>query len=277
MGKICKQQNANCWIPKIYKSEELRGEKEYLEKLVSLVSTEKQKDWVSRFQSSDNVQQIAAWFEIMLYGWLIEIGGVDYVDPEPDILGNKPDFTLKVKDNIVIIEAKTVPMNNEERERRKLPQYDYGPIDPEPLKRALHRKAGQHKKIRDAGYRYVIALYPEDFDLFPPVVADALFGNLIFGDDYNTLSTNRRGELFRGNDYELTSLSGILVFKAEWDYHKKRRILKSSYIQNPFARIRIEPDIFPVDSRFIIIEEDVSHISMGWQPATNRHGGNQTT
>ncbi|MCJ7445872.1 MAG: hypothetical protein MUO26_15355 [Methanotrichaceae archaeon] len=135
-----------------------------------------------------------------------------------------PDFSLLVDDNKIIIEATTVPLNNEERNRLMSQSHDFGPIDTEPVKKALHRKAGQHKEVRNAGYPYIIALFPEDTAVSPEVVANAIFGNFrVYKDKDNnfTLSTNREGILFRGYDIEHTSLSGTLVFKKYWDVNKK--------------------------------------------------------
>ncbi|MCJ7445871.1 MAG: hypothetical protein MUO26_15350 [Methanotrichaceae archaeon] len=79
------QKNPNCWTWKIHQSGELEGEKAYLENLIGQVPHKRRDDWVSRLQSKHDTQQIAAWFEVMLYRWLKEFFDVD---PEPDIKGN---------------------------------------------------------------------------------------------------------------------------------------------------------------------------------------------
>jgi hypothetical protein len=90
------------------------GERLYLEKLFSEVSTSKQKDWIGRFVNIDAQQHIGVWFEIMLYGWLIKHFDVTV---EPEILRNYPDFVLNVPEYNLAIEAKAFLVPPEEREK----------------------------------------------------------------------------------------------------------------------------------------------------------------
>jgi hypothetical protein len=92
------------------------GERLYLEKLFSIVSTSKQKDWIGRFVNINSQQHIGVWFEIMLYGWLVEHFDVVV---EPEILGNYPDFVLNISKQQLAIDARAFLVPPEERERRE--------------------------------------------------------------------------------------------------------------------------------------------------------------
>lgn len=85
------------------RSNKLAEERRYLENLIIGAPKSKQKDWISRILSVKYGQHIGAWFELMLFGWLSEIGNVEI---EPKIKGDHPDFALNVEDKTIIIEAR---------------------------------------------------------------------------------------------------------------------------------------------------------------------------
>lgn len=88
-------------------SEDLAGERRYLEELIGSAPAQKQKKWIKELIQQNDEQHLSAWFEIMLYGWLKQAGSVEV---EPDILGNSPDFsfTSDTATEPVIIEARAV-------------------------------------------------------------------------------------------------------------------------------------------------------------------------
>ena len=92
-------------IVRLARSPFLTGERMGIEHIFQTLPDAVQKNWRSRFISTDHVQHKSAWFEIMLYSWLGEIG---VPTPEPEFLGNHPDFLLNVNGQEVVIEAKAV-------------------------------------------------------------------------------------------------------------------------------------------------------------------------
>jgi hypothetical protein len=56
----------------IDRSTKFAGEREYLEQLVSQALVARQRDWIGRLLNEDHAQFMGAWFEIMLYGWLLQ-------------------------------------------------------------------------------------------------------------------------------------------------------------------------------------------------------------
>ena len=96
--------------------DEYEGERVKIEELFASVSPEKQKDWFGRLVNKNTQQHIGVWFEIMLFGWLLEYFDVIV---EPEILGNHPDFILDGLEKQLVIEARAFLISPEERERRQ--------------------------------------------------------------------------------------------------------------------------------------------------------------
>lgn len=151
----------------------------------------------------------------------------------------------------------------------------FGPIntgssDPKILRVSLDKKAGQHKAIRKANYPYVIAIMLDSPQLFVTQAVDAWFGKkkLILDPDCTKIIESRfdqRGLHFRGSEILHKSVSGTIVFEPRWEENRQRRFLQAHYIQNPYSNVRLSPDLFPAKSKFIVINQDDSGISMGWQ------------
>ncbi len=101
------------------RSHNLQGEREYIEGLVANAPIEekKRKDWIERLRCKDERQHLGAWFEIMLYGWLRDIGPVLV---SPDFEGTHPDFVLTLDSRQCIIEACAYVRNENERARERL-------------------------------------------------------------------------------------------------------------------------------------------------------------
>jgi len=59
-------------------------------------------------------------------------------------------------------------------------------------------------------------------------------------------------------------VTGVLVFKAGYDESRRTRYLQSWYVQNPHANIAIDPNIFPVESRFVVVGQDDKMFEMRW-------------
>jgi hypothetical protein len=324
------------------RSENMAVERDYLENLIILATKSKQKDWIHRLLKEEADQHIGAWFEMMLYGWLSDLG---HVDVEPELEGNYPDFSLVVEGQKIVVEAKACVTNNALVKRdllnsevlRMLTQIEkpftifikestiktipnfidfknevadwldrspdkpflfrdpkgneirlesnkndslervhcFGPInvgwlDPEILKDPLHKKAGQHREIRKANYPYVIAIMLNSPQLFITQAVDAWFGKEQWILDPGCTKIvesrfDRSGLHFRGSEIYHRSVSGTLVFEPRWEENRQRRFLQAHYIQNPYANVRLSPDLFPAKSKFIVINQDDSDISMGWQ------------
>lgn len=101
----------------IDRHEEYVGERIRLEELISQVNPQKQKDWFGRLISVDHPNHKGAWFEIMLYGWLLEHFDVTV---EPEIQGNFPDFVVSTPEQSIAIEAKAFLRTPEEQKKREI-------------------------------------------------------------------------------------------------------------------------------------------------------------
>jgi hypothetical protein len=325
------------------RSESMAIERDYLENLIKLAPKFKQKDWIRRLMKEEAGQHIGAWFEMMLYGWLSDLG---HVDVEPELEGNYPDFSLIVEGQKIVVEAKACVTNNALVKRDLLisevlqmlskinrPFYIYinekstfetspdfitfrnevtnwldsspeehflfkdakgnkirlesnrddslervhclGPInagssDPKIFRVSLNKKAGQHKAIRKANYPYVIAIMLDSPQLFVTQAVDAWFGKkqLILDPGCTKIVESRfdqSGLHFIGSNILHKSVSGTLAFVPRWEENRQRRFLQAHYIQNPYANVRLSPDLFPARSKFIVINQDYSGVSMGWQ------------
>jgi hypothetical protein len=316
------------------------GERLLLESLFTRVSPEKQKDWLGRFVNDLPEQHIGVWFEIMLYGWLIEHFSVTV---EPEILGNFPDFVLNVPGCQLAIEAKAFLKPPEEREKKRKfnriwsalssiqkpfsvnlkikklgkpivvaefvkivslwldtkPEdgfaYDDAIgnslnltatlrtslkkvgvvssegfwVNPDILKTPLSKKAEQHKALRKAGFPYVIAIFLEPSHLSAEEVSEAWLGRttIVYDPDTEKVveeKVDQSGIHYFGREIRHKSVTGTLVFKIGYDNTKNSRYLQSWYVQNPYANVEIDPKIFPIESKFIVIGHDDEMFEMKW-------------
>lgn len=251
------------------RSDKLSGERQYLEDLIALVPKEKQKEWLGRILKDDYIHHLGAWFEIMLFGWLNEIAKVDV---EPEICGKKPDFSLHISDNKIIIEAKVFQdkINFKTIKKLELLKPIAFFVNVKPLRTALKSKADKHKAIREEGYPYVIAIMTESIAISDEEVIEAWFGKTKWILDRNCNCIideciDRSGLHFFGTEVVHKSISGTLFFNCRYDETLKRRVLIGSYIQNPYSNIQVDPLVFPVRRKFIVLEKDSTGYKMDWR------------
>ena len=76
--------------------------KTHLESLIQTVPPLVQEDWLKRLVHSDDDQYMGAWFEMMLYGWLQQVGEVT---AQPHQGASQPDFLVKTCEGEVFVEA----------------------------------------------------------------------------------------------------------------------------------------------------------------------------
>ena len=142
---------------------------------------------------------------------------------------------------------------------------------PERVKSPLKKKAGQHKALRDKGYPYVIAILLESILLSVEEVVEAWLGeqqmviDVVSGQVVDHV-TDRCGLHFFADRIRHTTVSGTLAFKIRYNHLFKRRELRAWYVENPYAAVPIDPMLFPVESRFVVVERASSQVSMRWQP-----------
>lgn len=142
-------------------------------------------------------------------------------------------------------------------------------VNPDVLKPALTEKAGQHKALRKAGYPYVIAVLLEPSHLSAEEVSEAWIGKMtvVYDVDNDRVieeKIDESGVRFFRKEVVHKSVTGILVFKAGYDESRKTRCLQSWYVQNPHAITVIDPNIFPVESRFVVVGHDEKMFEMKW-------------
>jgi hypothetical protein len=336
--------------PVVYlaRAPKMAAERDYLEHLVTSapLTASKCRDWIHRLVKTSYEDYKPAWFEIMLYGWLREIGEVEV---EPDLEGDAPDFVLHKGGQKIAIEAYTLLEYKEERiwgQRTSelmsvlqdipkpfligINEYQFsGPLQVEtlkqqvtrwldapyentfsfqddngnkidlrlatatqftnvtvfgpgrsamvsiePLKRPLRKKAAQHKAIREAGYPYVIALLLEPWQLTEESVAEAWLGATQYR--YNP-NNPQQGELIAdvksglyafGGEVRHTTVSGTLAFRTIRNMQYNRADLQAWYIENPYAKVRMDPTLFPVVRSYVVLERTDRYFTMGWRHET---------
>ncbi len=325
------------------RSDKLSEERKVIESLVASVPVRARKDWVRRLISTKEEQHLGAWFEIMLYEWLQNIGQVTV---QPSIEGNFPDFSVLVGNQEVIVEASAIMMGPGKRNHHKRENEIFevlkeiqkpfvvsietfsgnAPLDrdrfrndviewldsyPEKefafsdvagnriilaaqahaglehicivgifrrrelgapkLRPALHNKARQHRTIRKAGFPYVLAVLLEDIQLTAEDVVMAWFGRpqIVF-DRYTGAIVEQRLDMsgihFFKSEIVHESVSGTLVFHRIWNKQAHRREFESMYVQNPYANVSVDPDLFAVRARYLVMEQTADGYRMGWQP-----------
>jgi hypothetical protein len=329
-------------IIRLDRMERLIDEKCLLEEIFQQATVNKQKEWLGRLTARDEEQFQSAWYEMMLWKWLVPAGKVEV---EPELLGNTPDFLLKTAQQEIVIEAKALLISQSEREIErwkaaffsaikniKLPyavgvssaslkaspdidqfirevhywlisepenkyifEDRFGNIlictsqhsstlknadlvwsadeakwlNPDVIKPALQEKAKSNKAIRRANYPYIVALYLEDFLYSVEEVVNAWFGNevvVIDIDSSRVIETKRdkRGLHLYRREVSHRSVSGTLVFKAEGDINFRGRVLRGWYIENPYANVKVDTSVFPVEASWIVIEKTEHEYRMGW-------------
>jgi hypothetical protein len=142
-------------------------------------------------------------------------------------------------------------------------------VNSDVLKAPLSEKAGQHKALRKAGYPYIIAIFLEPSHLSAEEVFEAWIGKVSIVVDMNTHEVveekfDRSGIHSYRQEIRHKSVTGTLVFKQDYDPKQKSRYLQSWYVQNPYANVAINPSIFPVESRFVVIEQNDEFFEMKW-------------
>ena len=221
----------------------------------------------------------------MLFGWLSEIGNVEI---EPKIKGDHPDFALNVEDKTIIIEARAciadgarpifIDSNGHEIDLKSSKKNiidwanDFGSVavawmNSEVIKSKLQKKVNQHEDIKTGNNPYVIALLLESVFLSKQQIVDAWFGKeqWILDENCDHIIESRfdRSGLC-SMDLSHNCVSGILIFERRRN-NRGCSIFDVCYIQNPFAKVPLDPELFPTCSRFVIQKQDEFGIYMCWQ------------
>lgn len=143
-------------------------------------------------------------------------------------------------------------------------------IDSEKLKLTIKGKTKQHQGIRHSDYPYVISIYLENFLYSAEEVKTAWLGNpqVIFNRNTGEIIEERldqTGLSFTNHQkIQNTSISGLLVFKSVYDSILKSRLLDGWYIENPYARNKLNSSIFLVKGRFVVIRKEDHRYQMTW-------------
>ena len=139
-----------------------------------------------------------------------------------------------------------------------------------PLKRPLKEKAAKYKPIRHSSTPYVIAVFLENFLLGAEEIVEAWFGRTKYIIDVNTSKiVDQKSDLsgihFLGKEVVHKTVSGTLVFKANFNSELGRRELIGWWIENPFAKNLLHLDNFPLKARYIVTEKTRDSFKMAWQ------------
>jgi hypothetical protein len=140
------------------------------------------------------------------------------------------------------------------------------PLD---LRRPLQEKALKYKSLSLEGKAYVIAILLESYRYTAEEVGEAWFGrpSVIVDLEQDRIveeTLDGSGLHFLGSEVRHKSISGTLVFRARPDDALGRHVLHGAYIQNPFASQSINPTVFPVASRFVVLDKNERHYRMDW-------------
>lgn len=142
-------------------------------------------------------------------------------------------------------------------------------VNPDVLRAPLKEKANQHTALRKAGYPYIIAIFLEPTELSAEEIVSAWIGKTIIVYNINTNQVieekfDQSGLHYFSHEITHKSVTGTLVFKAYYDGPRKSRYLKCWYVQNPHANVSVDPTVLPVESRFVVVGNDVSNFLMKW-------------
>ncbi len=311
----------------------------YLEDIIRTVPSAIQQDWLHRLVNQDDAQYMGAWFEMMLFGWLQQIGDVT---PHPGG-ESEPDFLLRAQDQEILIEAFALLEPPEARRRRAwmcrlwmtldsiprpfvvhIKEVEFSPnvfvsweklqetvvhwLDTTPsellelvypkcrilleashnpglrsvgvvgpievrgadvtfLRKHLQKKSRQHKAR--SSFPFILAVFLDRWDLSPDDVVQAWSGNIRITIETSTMKVIEQGIDFSGLHYfgreiRHTSISGTLTFHYG-SMTKEPPFLVGSYIQNPYARHLVDPRVWPVAFRFLVLRETETGFEMGWR------------
>jgi len=208
----------------------------------------------------------AIYTQVMEFNTKLDIGFL--IAKVSNWLENNPEEKFRYQDdsgNIIILIANYEP---------ELPRIAFNTfsnfISPDFIKPSLSKKAKQHKRMRNAGCPYVIAILLYTSQVSPKSLAHAWFGKPEVVIDKHKkeilgVRHDMNGLHFHGEKIMHTSVSGTLVFNAFRDEDAKSRILVGWYIQNPFAKTPINPELFPVRESYVIIEQTPEEVKMAWK------------
>ncbi len=102
-------------IIRLARNPDLAAEREYLETTVRCATGTKRKQWLAELlDDEDDGKHYGTWFEMMLYGWLCQVGEVEI---EPVVDESNPDFAVTVGGQRVTVEAKALAMGEKARVR----------------------------------------------------------------------------------------------------------------------------------------------------------------
>ncbi len=185
--------------------------------------------------------------------WL-ELGG----DPVFDYGDNKVGH--------LVLEAKKMPgFSNVEI----LSSSEFSFVNPKIFRRPLKQKSKQHKMLRKQGFPYIIALFIEPFLFSAEEVVEAWLGKheVIIdtsGKEFKILEerVDLSGLHFFGKKVLHTTVSGTLVFKRKWEHGKFG--LESFWIENPVAKVKVNPSIFPTKSNWMVTKITKTGVEMAW-------------
>ncbi|MHA1795739.1 MAG: hypothetical protein ACTSUK_06470 [Promethearchaeota archaeon] len=138
------------------------------------------------------------------------------------------------------------------------------------LKNALHKKARQHKNIRNLGIPYILAFLLDNPEFTEIDIIKAWYGDIQFHYDKNSRAISRssfdkKGILFGGEKINHKSVSGLLIFKKYRNDTLKRHDFDVFFVQNHFAKTFIDYKIFPTKNNFIRLEKERGGVYLGWE------------
>lgn len=233
------------------RSDKCKNEREYLEELANQAPATKQKDWIDRISHEDERDHLSSWFEIMLYGWLKQLGDVEI---EPEIDRKRPDFCMNLQGIKVFFEARVRIETNHSSKKVTLsvnkglfPMVFARFLDSGELKSLLLEKITKYKNIYKLGYGYILCILPSvwnDTEQFKEAIFGKECGSLN-QDSTKIIGAKLDNSGLFGENNELSKIvTGFLIFECQWSEVEKRRRLNANYINNPYADVKIDPIIF---------------------------------
>lgn len=234
------------FVPELIKLDSypwLCSERKYLESLIESVDEKIQKKWKGDFISKRNNQHLGAWFEIMLYGWLKEIGEVEI---EPNFEGEIPDFCLKLGNENIFIEARAIIKSDEDRKKDALHNELRSTL--EEIKKKYHIRIKKHILKDRLDTRKFIAYVNEWLDTNPD--PDQEFSYVYDNDNQIYLQATLDETLECVCVYSTVEIGGLdpekfkAPIKKKASQHKKLRASDNPYLIAVFLEeLKFRPDI----------------------------------
>ncbi|MEO8168182.1 MAG: hypothetical protein ABI623_08045, partial [bacterium] len=256
-------------LVQLYKNPDGQKERSHIDRILQDLAIESYRRKITKdLLSTKAGTYFGAWYELMVYNWLVNQGKNLKIQPTAPKGNSKLDFLITTKGASIYIDVASVQESVSDNNLLQDSQFhllrDFASFDT--MKNATVKKLNQHKT---EGYPYIICLGLESPMLSAADAVTCLLGNEVVHIPSGRVSIDLNGELFRVDSNGLFlanhELSGVLVC------HRNRQTPAEGYrlvfclIENPYATYKIDDLEFATISRYTVVSKTTTHYTMAWQ------------